>query len=792
MINTDFIQEYNNNNTTNDKIFSYIYSKKWNDLLNFIKNNKDIDYNIHDNSKTYLIEHVLYSNNLPLIKELLTKNVKIDIVDDSNKSIIYNIIKYSYNDVLSYVLEFNSKNMGFNILDIRDNSGEIAINYCVKFKNNDAFNKIINNKFNIFNKNDKGENLLFCLIIENEINMYKKFFEIYPEIFDVNINGETIFHYIVKYERYNFFEIIYKKYKNTELLKSALNITECLYNFSILHYATINFDETFFNIFDELKLFYVINCNSQDISGNIFYHYFIKNSIDSKNINDKFNNIINIHKIIETMSFNINIYNIDSDTCANLLCKNINIFNDNKMDFIIKFVIKSSDINIQNTEGNSPLFYLIKNNYWTKIKNFLIYKKMDIFILGEKSKTVFDFINKNDLPSFIDLITNSYLFQLSISHNWTDTWDSKCSFIEDNIEKSKILFTNNEFISLKTIKNNNKITECYNVIYNKINNLINLFLINKKSIFKSFPSNNKITELIPNYANVTISTFYGFTIDILCGLFYLHDKFINKKNYNINSSIDLMNYDSNIINCNIVDEITFKKICEVIGFEIHWRHFNFVISSFEINSILQKLKHIILSSSKFKYYIIPIAIEIYCNNKFYSHSNFLIFNLSNLTCHRFEPQGSTYPNKMNYKPDKLDDAILNFVNNFNLNIKYFSPKMYLPKIGFQQKEIYEINNTYVGDPDGFCASWCVWWCDMLMSNPEINIEKLQKILIIEIINKKLSYRELIRNFSYNITKIRDKIFNKINININDWNNDTMDNNKIKLLNNELINKIKSY
>jgi hypothetical protein len=798
MDNIDFTQEFNNNNNINNTIFSYVNSKKWDDLLIFIKKHKNVDYDIYDVSKTYLIEHVIQSNNIKLIKELLSYNVKIDIVDDSNRSIVYNIIKYSNNDILSYILELNSKNTGFNILDIRDNKGEIPINYCAKFKNFDAFSKIMTYKFNTFNKNNDGENFLFYLIVNDEIKMFEIFFNIYPEIFDLNINGESIFHYIVKYKRYCFFEIIYKKYKNTELLTNALNICECLYNFSILHYATINFDKLFFKIFDKLKLFSVLNCNSQDISGNIFYHYFIKNIINSSNYSDnKFQDIIFINNIIKTMSFNINIYNIDGNTVANLLCKNVELFSKNNMNFIIEFMINLSDINIQNTNGNSPLFYLVKNNYWIQIKKMLMFKKMDIFILGENSKTIFDYINKKELPDFIDLITNSYLIQLSSSNNWIDTWDKKCSNIKDDIDISKILFNENEFNSIKNIniKNNTKISECYKIIYNKISGFIDIFLVNKKSIFKSFPSNFKNIELIPNYPNVTISTFYGFTIDILCGLFYLHDKFSNKKNYHIDTSINLIDLTNNIVNCNFTDEVTFKKICEIIGFEIYWRHFNFVLSSSESNLIHQKIKHILSIDKKFKYYVIPIAIEIYCNNKFYSHSNFLIFNLSNATnliCHRFEPHGSSYPNKMNYKPEKLDNAILNFINNFNLNIKYYPPKYYLPKIGFQQKEIYEVNNTYVGDPDGFCASWCIWWCDMLISNPEINIEKLQNLLTIEIINKKLSHRVLIRNFSYGITKIRDKLFNKINININDWNNDTMDNSKIQMLNKELIEKIKSY
>jgi hypothetical protein len=44
-------------------------------------------------------------------------------------------------------------------------------------------------------------------------------------------------------------------------------------------------------------------------------------------------------------------------------------------------------------------------------------------------------------------------------------------------------------------------------------------------------------------------------------------------------------------------------------------------------------------------------------------------------------------------------------------------------------EIKEKKNDYIGDPNGFCALWCIWWADIRISNPNIPREKLVKILM---------------------------------------------------------------
>jgi len=76
-------------------------------------------------------------------------------------------------------------------------------------------------------------------------------------------------------------------------------------------------------------------------------------------------------------------------------------------------------------------------------------------------------------------------------------------------------------------------------------------------------------------------------------------------------------------------------------------------------------------------------------------------------------------------------------------------------------------------------------------NPNITRTKLIKQLTKELINNKYSYKKLIRDYSYYVVDIRDKLFIKANTNINEWLNDTIEEKNIQFLNTILIDQINS-
>ena len=787
--NIDFNKLIDNNNNTIIEIFEYVKLHKWDEIIKLVEKS-NIDFNIQDNSNTYLLEYVVMFNQINLIKILLQKNIRIDIVDDSSRSILYNIIKFSYIDMLIIILEKNKISIGKSILELKDKEGNIPLFYAIKFFNIQSVEIILKYTSNFYIKNSEGDNALHIAIKSQNIELFNIIINLINDFKSRNNFGESYLHLIIKFKCYSMLEIFVKKYHTNSLFVQMLNNVEYKYNFTILHYISISIDYTSLEILFNYNLLKLIDGNIQDNSGNIFYHYFINNIINIPKLSiELINNIINMNELIKNIIFNINLYNIDGNTPAHIFFSNINFFSNNKLNILINWISDKVNLNIQNFIGESVFYLVVKNNFWKQIYNILINKKIDIFIISENSNTVFDYIEKNDFDKFIKMITQSYLFQLSnidSSIKWLDYWDNRC---KKKVKLSELNETELELLkslSIGVIENNDNI--CEKIIENKLIKSINSFIENKNLIdLTSYPTSTKFIKLISNYPNVIISTFSGSTIDVFCGLIYLSEKFnISKKKY-VQTSILFFENSYNIIKCvnqtqNILTDKRNSnienKICEINEFEILWINKNifFPINNTNIKKILNNICTNITYG--YKWFIIPIGIEI----NSYSHANYLIFDIEKKQVERFEPHGSFPPIGLNYDADLLDSILIENINNYNLGFEYFRPKDYLPKIGFQIKEINELKSDYIGDPNGFCALWCIWWADIRISNPEIPRNKLVSILHKELINGKFSYRKLIRDYSNYIIDIRDKFFIKANTNINEWINDTIPDKNIELLN----------
>ena len=69
------------------KIFEYIKTEKWELLEKTIRDNKDLDYNVKDNSNTYILEYAIIFNKINIVKLLLSyDNMRIDIINDNSFS----------------------------------------------------------------------------------------------------------------------------------------------------------------------------------------------------------------------------------------------------------------------------------------------------------------------------------------------------------------------------------------------------------------------------------------------------------------------------------------------------------------------------------------------------------------------------------------------------------------------------------------------------------------------------------------------------------------------------------
>ena len=140
---------------------------------------------------------------------------------------------------------------------------------------------------------------------------------------------------------------------------------------------------------------------------------------------------------------------------------------------------------------------------------------------------------------------------------------------------------------------------------------------------------------------------------------------------------------------------------------------------------------------------------------------------------RFEPSGGDHPIEYNYNPELLDFHLQNFFNEKFKNLKYFQPNKYEMNVGFQTMEIVDINKK-IGDPNGFCGAWCIWWVNMRIKNTQISREKLFIELVKTIRRNNLSFKTIIRSFSKQITDLRDGLLKKVSLDINKWLNDDFD------------------
>jgi hypothetical protein len=86
-------------------------------------------------------------------------------------------------------------------------------------------------------------------------------------------------------------------------------------------------------------------------------------------------------------------------------------------------------------------------------------------------------------------------------------------------------------------------------------------------------------------------------------------------------------------------------------------------------------------------------------------------------------------------------------------------------------DVGENKKRKIGDPEGFCALWAIWYVDMRLTYKDISRNELVKILLRTMKSTNVSFRNMIRNYGKNIIDIRDNILNRSEMNINDWLND---------------------
>jgi ankyrin repeat protein len=735
------------------ELFTYIKEKRFDELYELIKKDETIDLDIMDETYNYFIHYVILYNNIEIMEYILKhRTIRLDILDTDGRNLLYIPIKYNYNDMLKLILDYDKLNIGMSIIDVSDMLGYTGLHYCVIFNNIKAFNILYRAGVDI-NVLDKKQNNIYMICLQ-----YKRT-ELLIHILDTevkknhninhftNINGESVLMSAINYDD---MKVVNYIINNKDFIKQIINIQEHEYGLTALHQAVV----LGHNIIVVRMIENNANILLSDYLGNTPYHYAVIEK-----------NYYVLDYLLKNNN-NLTLINMNGNTPLHILLEDdiidSTIIDSKKYQYdmykILLKMIEYTDINVMNNDGNTIMHYIVMKNLWQldEIKKILLTKNINVFITNKENKSIIDLV-KTNIDEFKNMIVDCYYNMLKKNNNnLIEKWEQYCA--NDNITDLLKLF--NRYNTGK----NTIVNVCKEHIRKQIDEKI-----------KSVPSMNDIALTIDSGIYMENCFYTGSTIDILFGLYYLYN---NHKNiqlvleYPLTQNKEIESYYMKM-GLNYIFKMEFSNI------EIVWSFMKLIyITNFD-SIIINKI------NNGNRYIVIPLGIEVSTG----SHANILIIDTMNMVIERFEPNGANPPRGFFYNPDMLDTLLETKFNNILPDYTFIKPSSYLPTIGFQILETMESDKCKnIGDPNGFCAVWCIWWAEM-KATYNIDSKILAEKLINEIKLSNMSFKKIIRNFSHKIVMIRDDFLKRYNLTINDWINGNYNDDIHSLLENDILNNI---
>ena len=701
-----------------EEIFKLIKNKEFDKIYKIIKDKELTNFDFRDENYNYFIQYVVNYNLFEILKLILdlskdeSISIRLDILDTDGRSILYNCIKYNYLEIVQLLINYNKTNIGISIIDIKDKLGLTALHYSAIFNNMDAFKLLLDNNADPYLLSKDGSNIfIICLTYKRNI-MIEYLLEKKYQINFTTQNGESLLQVAVNYQNEQIID---------KLLECPINFnnTSSDFGLTVLHQSIIldNF-ELFKKLLDKN-----VDINYPDFYGNTPLHYIF--------IDGRFEYL---ELFFKNPKIKFNRSNINGEIPLHILLDS-NVDFDSINSTILDKIIMESELNIQNNQGVTCLMKIVLNKLLVKFRDLLVIKPLNFFI----EDNTFKHIKITD--KILDILVESYYNQIKINKNeLLLDWEKWCS--NNMFEKLKLL--------IKPASSNKVSSE--EICKIKIRQVI----IDEK---RTLPKMTNINLNLDNGIFTNYCFYTGAPIDILFGLIMLLKTFKSK-----GLSI-ILDYPLTI---NTTLETYYQKIgldypykLDFSNIEIIWSYQKLFFPSYFDDEIIKIYK-------ESKYIVIPIGIETYVG----SHANILFWDIEKKIIERFEPNGSNYPMGLNYNPVLLDNLLENKFKQFDTAIIYYPPYKFLPTVGFQILENLETSKCKkIGDPNGFCAVWCIWWVYQRMiniDNPKLTIKNTAEELIKYIKFDNQSFKNIIRNFSNKITRVRDDYLKKYNIDINDW------------------------
>jgi ankyrin repeat protein len=715
------------------KMFRLLRNHEDAKFIKYLDSNAALDLNYRDSQENHLITYAIRFNKPDIVKKLLKKGARYDVVDRVGRSILYDAIESDFIDVLKVVLDHSRDAVGIMITDIRDTNGNIPIHYAIKFKNTQAIRLLIASGSKLYMADDDGYNSLHMAVKTKDLQIVKSIVNVLSNLDAKTLKGETALHIAINYQ-YN--DIA------THLLehKADPNITDDESDFTPVHYA-VGWNN--YRILESL-IKHGAQIDSQDIYGNTPLIYCVKEHHDR------------CFNIIMKQNPDLNVWNIDG---KNVLHEVLDSYDEEHSKKYVDSLISNSNVSHQDSHGNTCLHYLVFLGLWKEYIDILKTKRLNIFAQNSNSQMVIDFVENDDYELLIDITVESYLtiLRLEDPKMWTDEINKICS-------RNLTQLTDDQLTVLKKESKSKKSSEklCSSIIEDRLRQTVADIREGKiECCQKSYPYNVEDVIDLQEGVLLDITTFTGSLLDVLIGLLHLL-----KIHSNTCSTLS-MDSSPNQVLCDFYRSmgLIMSGRCEFLNFEIVWIEYKLYM----IDNFADLFNECVESSARFV--IIPLGIEM----KTGSHANYLIYDKQIKELERFEPHGGTTPIGFNYNSKQLDDILEQYIISVDPDIKYIRPDEFIPKIGFQIMDSQEAQTHRIGDPGGFCALWSIWYVDQRITYPHYSRDRLITELFSNIREKGISYRNLIRNYSRNIIRERDRLLGKVDLDINDWLNERYSN-----------------
>lgn len=684
------------------------------------------------------IFNLIKNNDMNQVIKIINKNknFNINIFNDNNISLLEFTITNNQLKLFKLLIEKNVN------IDIIDNDGRTILYQMIKLNRLEFIDLILSyndNKIGIDLLNIKDNYNDYCThysIIFNNLDALKILIKYNVKIDFVNNDGNNILHIAAIYKNFKIIRFLVKNFKQLNTFnhfgESTLNIA-IVNNFpkNILKLLIDNFD---FNKRDPNKLISPIitailennnfiynnletiniNYNLKDYKGNSFLQYCI--IYENERYFDKIINNINMKK------YNFNDVNIEGQTVLHSILYNVSFLKYTIKYDLFKKILKNTNLNIKDNLGNSCFLLICKYNIWEQYFYIIESQPINAFLQNHNNEKPIDFIKKENIDKFFNMITSSFFYYIKNKSKYklSPSILKNCKKIDN---KCKLFIKT--FIKENSISNlPKKISYCHNVIDN----------------------------------NVTYVTFIGLQLDMFFGLHYLQ----KYKDVSTSLNLDVLSSNNKLIEFYNNNGICKNYKYEFPNLELKWTFQKLILTN-NFKKLLNDNKIIIC---------IPIAIILEEG----SHSNMLIVDNIKKIIIRFEPYGSKYPFNFNYNPNLLDSELEKMILYTNDKYEYIPPKSYLKTLSFQAFENSESkDNSKIGDPGGFCAAWSLWFSENYILNYKKidNLSEFIQELNLQIRVRNISFKNMIRTFAAKIAKYRDKYLKKINIDINDWNNESL-------------------